>query len=79
MPVGGYMKGSIPFTELSIKSDYTFELANRIPDLELFEGVKNLTNAYRNDFDTGKNRDNNDVYGPAAPRTFFVGVQVNSL
>ena len=34
-------------------------------------GVKNLTNDYQNNFDTGKNRDSNFVYGPSAPRTFF--------
>ena len=27
----------------------------------------------------GKNRDSNYIYGPAAPRTFFIGLKINSL
>ena len=47
--------------------------------LEVFGGVKNVTNAYQNDFDSGKNRDSNYVYGPSLPRTFFVGVRLKSF
>jgi len=47
--------------------------------LELFGGVKNVFNAYQDDFDIGKNRDSNYVYGPSLPRTFFIGVKLMSL
>ncbi len=30
------------------------------------------------DFDSGKNRDSNFVYGPAMPRTVFVGLKIMS-
>ncbi len=38
-------------------------------------GVKNMFNAYQDDFDTGATRDSDYVYGPSAPRTFFIGIK----
>ena len=67
------------FLELSFRLGYTFDLPNLSTGLEVFGGVKNVTNSYQTDFDTGKNRDSNYIYGPAAPRTFFVGLSINSL
>jgi outer membrane receptor for ferrienterochelin and colicins len=34
-----------------------------------------MFNAFQREFDIGKNRDSNFVYGPAQPRTVFVGVK----
>jgi len=62
-----------------LKAGYTFNLKKMDSGLEVFGGVKNVTNAYQNDFDSGKNRDSNYVYGPSLPRTFFVGVRVKSF
>lgn len=67
------------FTELSLRLGYTFEFKNIETGMELFGGVKNLTNAYQDDFDIGKNRDSNYVYGPSAPRTVFLGLRLKSL
>ena len=67
------------FTELSIKTGYTFNLKNLDSGLEVFAGIKNITNAYQNDFDLGKDRDSNFIYGPGAPRTLFVGVRLKSF
>ncbi len=67
------------FTELSIKTGYTFDLKKMDTGLEIFGGVKNITNAYQNDFDTGKDRDSNYVYGPSTPRTFFIGLRLKSF
>ncbi len=67
------------FTELSIKTGYTFNLKNLDSGLEVFGGIKNITNAYQNDFDLGKDRDSNYIYGPGAPRTVFVGVRLKSF
>ncbi len=72
-------KTTRPFTELSFRTAYTFGLGQLNSGLEVFGGIKNITNAYQDDFDTGKNRDSNYVYGPALPRTFFVGLRVKSL
>jgi outer membrane receptor for ferrienterochelin and colicins len=67
------------FFEFGIKLGYTFKFEVLDSGLELFGGVKNLTNAYQNDFDTGKNRDSGYIYGPALPRTFFIGLRLHSL
>ena len=40
-------------------------------------GVKNIFNAYQNDFDIGKNRDSNYIYGPSQPRTIYIGIKYN--
>jgi outer membrane receptor for ferrienterochelin and colicins len=56
-----------------------FEFNNLNLGLEVFGGVKNIFNAYQNDFDSGKNRDSNYVYGSGAPRTFFIGLRMKTL
>ncbi len=63
------------FNELGIKSSYNFNLKKIGTSFQLFGGVKNLLDAYQNDFDIGKERDSNYIYGPATPRTFFVGLK----
>ena len=67
------------FFEFGIKLGYTFKFEVLDSGLELFGGVKNLTNAYQNDFDTGKNRDSGYIYGPAIPRTYFIGLRLYSF
>jgi outer membrane receptor for ferrienterochelin and colicins len=67
------------FFELNFKVGYTFNFKIVDSGLELFGGVKNLTNAYQNDFDSGKNRDSNYIYGPAAPRTYYIGLRLRSF
>lgn len=67
------------FLETSLRFGYTFNSAKLNTGIELFWGVKNITNAYQNDFDTGKNRDSNYVYGPSLPRTIFMGLRIKSL
>ena len=73
---------SIPsssFFELNLKVGYTFKLEVIDSGIELFGGVKNLTKPYQSDFDTGKNWDSGYIYGPAAPRTYFLGLRLRSF
>ncbi len=66
------------FSELNIKGSYTFRF-NKLPfTLECYAGVKNILNAYQESFDIGKNRDSNFVFGPAQPRTIFVGIKLSA-
>ena len=67
------------FSEFGFKSSYIFNLNKPSTDFELFGGVKNIFDAYQSDFDTGKNRDSNYIYGPAAPRTIFIGLKMSSF
>jgi outer membrane receptor for ferrienterochelin and colicins len=63
------------FTELGIKSSYTMYSKKLDTNFQIFGGVKNLFDAYQNDFDIGKERDSNFIYGPATPRTIFIGIK----
>ncbi len=42
-------------------------------------GVKNIFNSYQKDFDSGPTRDSDYIYGPNAPRTFFIGIKFGKL
>lgn len=64
------------FSEFNTKIAYNFPLEKLKTNIEIYGGVKNVFNAYQNDFDLGKNRDSNYIYGPNAPRTFFVGIRL---
>ncbi|MFM9021348.1 MAG: hypothetical protein ACKOOA_08495 [Sediminibacterium sp.] len=64
------------FTELSLRVARTFDLSFLKSKIEVYMGCKNVFNAYQNDFDIGKNRDSNFMYGPAMPRTYYVGLRL---
>lgn len=63
------------FFELGIKVSKEFHLYKHYK-LELNGGVKNLLNHFQRDLDKGMNRDAAYIYGPALPRTWFVGLNV---
>lgn len=67
------------FTDLGVKFSHLFSLNKLKTGLEVFTGMKNIFNAYQNNFDIGKNRDSNFVYGPSAPRTIFFGIRLKSI
>lgn len=63
------------FFDMGIKVAYDIKLSNN-SILQLNGGVKNIFNSYQNDFDKGADRDAGYIYGPALPRTFFVGLKL---
>ncbi len=68
-----------PFSELNFKFSYSLDIKKPGLGIELYLGVKNIFNAYQDQFDIGKNRDSNFIYGPAQPRTVFGGIKLISL
>ena len=72
-------KTSQDFVELSFKIGYKMLFSSIDTGLEFYGGIKNIANSYQSDFDTGKNRDSNYIYGPSLPRTVFVGLKLFSL
>jgi outer membrane receptor for ferrienterochelin and colicins len=66
------------FSELNCKLSYTLCLSKFKHDIELFAGMKNMLNEYQNDFDLGKNRDSNYIYGPNMPRSIFIGIKIRT-
>ena len=70
------MVNTSSFFELNTKIGYIVNSENLGFDLEIYGGLKNIFNEYQDDFDIGKNRDSNYIYGPALPRTFFIGLRL---
>lgn len=62
--------------DINTKLSYRFDFPRIDSGIELFGGVSNLLNNYQNDFDKGKYRDSNYVYGPSKPRTLFFGIRL---
>ena len=68
-------KESPSFFELNLRLAYDFQIYSDVA-LQLNGGVKNIFNAYQDDFDTGPGRSNTYIYGPGAPRTFYMGLKM---
>ncbi len=62
------------FFDLNIKFAYNFTIT-KFADFEINAGVKNLFNAFQDDFDKGADRDSKYIYGPVIPRSIFFGVK----
>ena len=65
------------FFEVNSKVGYTVPSEKYDMDFEFYGGLKNMFNQYQTDFDSGKNRDSNYVYGPSLPRTVFLGLKIS--
>jgi outer membrane receptor for ferrienterochelin and colicins len=70
------LERSDPFLEINFKAAYNFQML-ATSGITLFAGVQNIFNQYQTDFDKYKARDSNYVYGPARPRTVFVGAELS--
>ena len=64
------------FMEVNMKLSYDFPVTKYLT-LQVNGGIQNITNSYQNDFDKGWNRDSAYIYGPALPRSYYVGVKVS--
>lgn len=64
------------FWVLNLKAAYDFTIYKNI-GLQVNAGVQNIFNAYQKDFDRGRNRDSNYIYGPGLPRSYFAGVKIS--
>jgi len=64
------------FIDLGLKLNFRSKIRIGRKELEFQTGVHNLLNAYQSDFDIGKNRDSNYVYGPMRPRTIYFGIKL---
>ncbi len=76
--------GFLQLNEVNSFFDLNLKLESHIDFNESFMttfslGIKNLFNAYQSDFDIGPTRDSDYIYGPNAPRTFFMGIKFGKL
>ena len=69
------MEKTPDFFDLNVKFNYTFVLHDHIK-LQVNTGVQNILNHFQSDLDRGEFRDSGYFYGPAQPRTFFVGFKI---
>ncbi len=69
---------SKPFFDLNIKIETHHDFSDSFM-VTLSGGITNLFNSFQDDFDTGPTRDSDYVYGPDAPRTFFLGLKFGKL
>ncbi len=63
------------FYDIGVKFAYTVHITDTI-NLEVNAGVKNILDSYQRDLDYGAAKDSAYVYGPALPRTYFVGLKL---
>ena len=63
------------FADLGARVAYNIDLTKKT-QMELFISVKNILNQYQDDLDVGMDKDSKYVYGPATPRSFYLGAKV---
>lgn len=63
------------FFDMNVRLAYTINLYRGV-EMELYGGLKNVFDAYQDDFDTGAERDSGYVYGPLMPRSWFLGAKI---
>ncbi len=78
-PVSDELVTTTSFFENSFKLSYLVKFGRLNNGIEIFGGIKNMFNAYQDDFDSGKNRDSNYIYGPSLPRMYYFGIKLKSI
>ncbi len=74
----GELRKSQSFFDTGIKLYYDMPVSEHV-NLQWFAGVKNIFNSYQSDFDRGIDRDPSYIYGPALPRTVFIGFKIRGI
>lgn len=64
------------FFELSLRLACPIHISNSLT-AEVFASCKNMLDAYQKDIDLGKEKDSQYIYGPAMPRTFYLGFNLD--
>lgn len=66
------------FMEVNMKLSYDIRLGDGVK-AQISAGIQNIGNAFQKDLDKGTFRDSGFFYGPAAPRTYFIGLKFMSI
>ncbi|TSE10674.1 TonB-dependent receptor [Aquimarina algiphila] len=66
------------FFDVNIKLEYHTDISENF-QMTFSGGIKNIFDNYQDDFDIGPLRDSDYIYGPGAPRTFFIGIKFGKL
>lgn len=76
-PESGELRVSNRFVDLGLKLKYNLHFS--ASKIQLFIGIKNILNSYQSDFDLYIDRDPGYIYGPAAPRTIYLGMKMGNF
>ncbi|MFO7790095.1 MAG: TonB-dependent receptor [Bacteroidales bacterium] len=76
-PDKGELRNTPDFWDTGTKVCYHIPLQKL--SFHIFAGIKNVFNAYQDDFDTGKLRDPAYIYGPMQPRTVYFGLKIGDF
>jgi outer membrane receptor for ferrienterochelin and colicins len=76
-PEVGELRESDQFFDMGLKISNTIKLNQT--NLEIYAGVKNIFNSYQSDQDFGIDKDASYVYGPAIPRTVYLGLRMGNF
>lgn len=76
-PEEGELRTSNSFFDAGLRINYKIKF--NVSQMSVYAGVKNIFNSYQSDFDRGIDRDPGYVYGPATPRTIYVGVKFGNV
>lgn len=69
------LRRSPQFVDAQVSLSYKLQMRDKW-QWEYKLGIKNIFNAYQQDFDLGAERDASYVYGPILPRTFFLSIRL---
>jgi outer membrane receptor for ferrienterochelin and colicins len=80
-------QGNVAQTGQLRKTDRFFDVGMRVlynlqigeSSLQVYTGMRNIFNAYQDDFDRGINRDPAYVYGPMDPKSLYFGIRMGNL
>ena len=76
-PDQGELRTSKPFYDIGTRIRCNVPIKDAT--MQLFAGVRNMLNAYQNDFDHGSGRDPGYMYGPTLPRTIYFGLRIGNM
>lgn len=77
-PDSGILVTSDSFLDAGFRLSYDFKIARSVK-IQFYGGVRNITNAFQDDFDSGINRDPAYIYGPVTPRTIYFGLKLGAF
>jgi outer membrane receptor for ferrienterochelin and colicins len=64
------------FLDAGLRTAYSFQIVSGVK-AEAAIGVKNIFDAYQDDFDRGVNRDSDYIYGPSLPRSYYGSLKLS--
>jgi outer membrane receptor for ferrienterochelin and colicins len=77
-PDEGILNRTPSFFDAGIKMSYDIKVT-KTAKMQINGGLKNIFNAYQDDFDSGINRDPAYIYGPGSPRTVYFGIKFGNF